>query len=213
MLSRIAATLVSLLFVGSCSSGEEVLFDEAAFSPYTDLDGPAFVPIESVEAVEIVWIDDNRQGGPFTLTRPDRRCLGAADREQCIDLIEAAAGEVAVQEYEDRTSAYVLGPSSCPMCAVSRGYVFIVDDQAARPVGQREAIESIGLIDAPGEAVLVLGRGALVRPREDGFELVTTSQVCNPEGPERTLWTVEQDGSVTRGMTWMENLGHDCSDE
>lgn len=208
---RIALLFVSLFVVGACAPDQQVLFDEAAFSSYTEFDGPAFLPNESIQAVEVVWIDDDRRQG-FTLSWPDTRCAGVVDRERCIDLLEVAAGEVAAQDFEDRTSLYVFDDSNCVMCTVARGYVFLVGEHVARPVGQREAIEALGLIDAPGEAVLVLGEPAAVRSLEDGFELVTTSQVCNPEGPERTLWTVESDGAVTRGATWMENLGYDCSD-
>ncbi len=40
---------------------------------------------------------------------------------------------------------------------------------------------------------------------------MVTSEFCNPEGPRRVTWTVDSEGSLDRGVEWMENLGYDCA--
>lgn len=217
---------IAVMLLATACTGTEIeqraLFEAGQYQSLWQFEGPSFRPVAPVEAMAIVWLE---QGARDPSSREDPspqrarasedllvHCEGVADPDTCTFLLTDAFFDVAVLDDDERPVDSLYRNDNCINCTPEFAYIFAVSADDAQVVSPDEALDLLGVIDAPGEAIVVLGQAAVVRPVGDGYELVTTSELCNPDGPRRRTWTVAADATITQGSEWMENSGDDCAD-
>ncbi|MCP3857909.1 MAG: hypothetical protein GY698_24835 [Actinomycetia bacterium] len=201
--------LLSVLVVTACGGP----IDESLYTPIDKMGMPVFRPVPEVEAIELIWLSESTQPDldVSTLLRSPGRCSKAEDQERCLSLLTAAIeGFVSTDSYERLVPPVAI--DTCIMCEVVEAYLFVVTPDSASAIPGEEAIPLFGQIDAPGEAMVVLGEFADARLVDDGFELLTKDWDCDPLGVHLEVWTVETDGDTHFERRWFERHGDNCDD-
>ncbi len=210
---RFVVMTLALGLLTACGRPHQAdLLEDGAYQTLQTFDEP-FTPIESVEAISLVWLWASPHDGTGAGWREQARnaCDHTADSGRCSTLLlQAIANTAKLPDYERGVEPF---PARvCVMCEPEGGYLFVVSNGSAQLTPRAGVIELFGSIDAPGEAMVTLGREAKLRPNGEAFELITKDLPCDPSGPKWTVWNVDRAGSATEVAQWLERSGNNCDD-